>query len=81
MTCRSRWKADSLSCAASNVMPGPRTAFFLHRGIAARQFQRVFALGDGVDVARAQLSDGLLHIDLKRLEPEETVQTIRIDRK
>jgi len=32
-------------------------------------------------VARAQLSDGLLHIDLKRLEPEETVQTIRIDRK
>ncbi|SUZ31770.1 Small heat shock protein IbpB [Roseibaca ekhonensis] len=53
---------------------------FLHRGIAARQFQRVFALGDGVDVARAALSDGLLHIDLKRHEPEETVQTIRIDR-
>jgi HSP20 family molecular chaperone IbpA len=54
---------------------------FLHRGIAARQFQRVFALGDGVDVARAEMADGLLHIDLHRTEPEETVQTIRINRK
>ena len=54
---------------------------FLHRGIAARQFQRVFALGDGVDVSAAALSDGLLDIDLKRSEPEETVQTIHIDRK
>ncbi len=53
---------------------------FLHRGIAARQFQRAFALGDGVDVAGAQLADGLLHIDLRRVEPETTVQTIRIDR-
>ena len=60
---------------------GADSRVFLHRGIAARQFQRVFALGDGVDVAGAALSDGLLHIDLKRHEPEETVQTIRIDRK
>lgn len=60
---------------------GSEDRVFLHRGIAARQFQRVFALGDGVDVAKAALSDGLLHIDLKRHEPEETVQIIRIDRK
>lgn len=59
---------------------GAEDRVFLHRGIAARQFQRVFALGDGVDVANAALRDGLLHIDLKRIEPEETVQTIRIDR-
>ncbi|MCH8465081.1 MAG: Hsp20 family protein [Roseinatronobacter sp.] len=53
---------------------------FLHRGIAARQFQRAFALADGVDVAQAQLEDGLLHIDLHRKEPEDSIQTIPISR-
>ncbi|TVP70952.1 MAG: heat-shock protein Hsp20 [Rhodobacteraceae bacterium] len=53
---------------------------FLHRGIAARQFQRAFALAEGVDVASATLENGLLHIDLMRNEPEDTVQTIPITR-
>lgn len=53
---------------------------FLHRGIAARQFQRAFALADGVDVARAALQDGLLHIDLIRKDPEDTIQTVTITR-
>lgn len=53
---------------------------FLHRGIAARQFQRAFALAEGVDVTRAALENGLLHIDLTRAEPEEHVQTIPIHR-
>lgn len=53
---------------------------FLHRGIAARQFQRVFALAEGVDVTRAALFDGLLHIDLTRKDPEDTVQTVTINR-
>lgn len=53
---------------------------FLHRGIAARQFQRVFALAEGVDVTRAALQDGLLHIDLTRHEPEDSVQTVTITR-
>ncbi|MDD7971761.1 Hsp20 family protein [Roseinatronobacter alkalisoli] len=53
---------------------------FLHRGIAARQFQRVFALADGVDVAQACLENGLLHVDLSRQEQEDTVQTIAIKR-
>ncbi len=53
---------------------------FLHRGIAARQFQRAFALAEGVDVDQAQLGDGLLHIDLHRKEPEEAIQTIPIIR-
>lgn len=53
---------------------------FLHRGIAARQFQRVFALAEGVEVTRAALQDGLLHIDLTRKEPEESVQTVTITR-
>jgi len=51
---------------------------FLHRGIAARQFQRSFVLADGVDVAGARLENGLLHIDLKRAVPDTVVQTIKI---
>ena len=54
---------------------------FLHRGIAARQFQRSFVLADGVEVAGATLENGLLHIDLARAEPETIVQTIRINGK
>jgi len=52
---------------------------YLHRGIAARQFQRSFVLAEGVDVAGAALEHGLLHIDLKRSEPETIVQTIKIN--
>lgn len=51
---------------------------FLHRGIAARQFQRTFLLADGVDVSGAALANGLLHIDLTRSKPEKTVQKIDI---
>jgi HSP20 family molecular chaperone IbpA len=51
---------------------------FLHRGIAARQFQRSFVLADGVEVAGAGLENGLLHIDLKRAVPDTVVQTIKI---
>ncbi|MDC0738254.1 Hsp20 family protein [Cognatishimia sp. SS12] len=51
---------------------------FLHRGIAARQFQRSFVLADGVEVGEAQMENGLLHIDLTRARPETVVQTINI---
>jgi HSP20 family molecular chaperone IbpA len=51
---------------------------FLHRGIAARQFQRSFVLADGVDVGEAQMENGLLHIDLTRAKPETIVQTVKI---
>lgn len=53
---------------------------FLHRGIATRQFQRAFVLAEGVDVSRAKLENGLLHIDLVRSEPDEGIQTITIER-
>lgn len=53
---------------------------YLHRGIAARQFQRSFVLADGVDVTAAILENGLLHIDLERSQPETVVQTIQITR-
>lgn len=51
---------------------------FLHRGIAARAFQRSFVLADGVEVGGASMEHGLLHIDLKRAVPETVVQTIAI---
>lgn len=51
---------------------------FLHRGIAARQFQRMFVLADGVEVGEAIMENGLLHVDLARAIPEAVVQTINI---
>ncbi len=51
---------------------------FLHRGIAARQFQRAFVLAEGIEILSAALADGLLAIDLARPEPERTVRTIEI---
>jgi HSP20 family molecular chaperone IbpA len=51
---------------------------FLHRGIAARQFQRSFVLAEGIEVVGADLENGLLSIDLARREPERTVRRISI---
>lgn len=51
---------------------------FLHRGIAARQFQRMFVLADGVEVGEAIMENGLLHVDLTRARPETVVQKINI---
>lgn len=52
---------------------------FLHRGIAARQFQRAFMLADGIEVIGARLDNGLLSIDLVRPMAEPRIRTIRID--
>jgi HSP20 family molecular chaperone IbpA len=51
---------------------------FLYRGIATRQFQRTFVLADGIEVRAADLSNGLLSIDLVRVEPERLVRRIEI---
>ncbi|MGB3147847.1 MAG: Hsp20 family protein [Paracoccaceae bacterium] len=53
---------------------------YLHRGIAARAFQKSFVLAEGVEVAGASIENGLLNIDLHRQQPEAVVQTIRIER-
>ena len=52
---------------------------YLHRGIAARQFQRTFVLADGMEVLGADLRNGLLSVDLARPEPERIVKTIAIN--
>ncbi len=51
---------------------------FLHRGIAARQFQRSFVLAEGIDITGATLENGLLRIDLFRPKAEQVVRTIEI---
>jgi HSP20 family molecular chaperone IbpA len=51
---------------------------FLHRGIAARQFQRAFVLAEGMEILSASLETGLLHIDLDRPMPEPRVRRIPI---
>ena len=52
---------------------------FLHRGIAARQFQRAFMLAEGIEVTGARLDNGLLSIDLVRPVQEPRIRRIRID--
>ncbi len=52
---------------------------YLHRGIAARQFQKVFVLAEGVEVSDAVLTNGMLSINLVRLQPERTVRKISIN--
>lgn len=51
---------------------------FLHRGIAARQFQKAFILADGIEITGADLDNGLLHIDMKRIPPESAARKIEI---
>ena len=51
---------------------------YLHRGIAARGFQRTFVLADGMEVEGAVLEHGLLHVDVTRPEPESVAKRIPI---
>lgn len=56
----------------------PADRNFLHRGIAARQFQRAFVLAEGIEVSGASLENGLLSIDLERPKSTTIVRTIEI---
>ena len=56
-----------------------KTRQYVHRGIAARQFQRIFVLADGMEVMGADLKNGLLSIDLVRPQPERIVKSIAIN--
>ena len=58
--------------------PDDKARTYLHRGIAARQFQRSFVLAEGMEVKGAELKDGLLSIELARPEPERVVRRIDI---
>ena len=77
--------ADDLSVTVENnqlVIRGrqaePEDRTFLHRGIAARQFQRAFVLAEGIEVLGAELKHGLLAIELERPEPTNVIRTIPV---
>jgi len=55
-----------------------RERLYLHRGIAARQFQRSFVLAEGIEVAGAALDNGLLHIDIMRPLVEPKIRKVEI---
>lgn len=67
-----------LTVAGRREDAGKGEEAYLHRGIAARGFVRSFVLADGVEVDRALLEHGLLHIDLSRPQPERQVKQIPI---
>jgi HSP20 family molecular chaperone IbpA len=56
-----------------------KTREYLHRGIAARQFQRAFLLADGMQALSAELAQGLLSVDLVRPQPERMARKIKIE--
>jgi HSP20 family molecular chaperone IbpA len=56
-----------------------KTREYLHRGIAARQFQRAFLLADGMQALSAKLAQGLLSVDLVRPRPERMARKIKIE--
>ena len=76
---------DDLSVTLENrqlVIRGRQTddgeRIYLHRGIAARQFQRSFVLAEGIEVVEARIDNGLLHVDLVRPKVESRTRTIEI---
>ena len=73
----------SVTIEDNQLMIGGRQAedtdrVYIHRGIAARQFQRSFVLAEGIEVTGADMDNGLLHVDLKRIVPEPEVRTVPI---
>ena len=67
-----------LSADNENGLDNEQTVF-LHRGIASRQFQRSFVLAEGIEVKNASLDNGLLLIELERLQPKPEIRNIKIE--
>ena len=67
-----------LTIAGKRDDAGKAEQAFLHRGIAARGFVRNFVLADGLEVAKARLEHGLLHVDLERPDQERQIRRIPI---
>jgi molecular chaperone IbpA len=61
---------NALKISGKKAENGQGKGEYLHQGIAARAFERLFELADHVEVVGASLDNGLLHISLKRENPE-----------
>lgn len=71
---------NQLTIRGKQVEEEDEERVFIHRGIAARQFQRSFVLADGIQVQGADLNNGLLHINLERVIPESQAVKIKINK-
>ena len=71
-------KLETNQLTIRGKQPAQSERLFLHRGIAARQFQRSFMLADGLEITGANLANGLLEIDLLRPVSEPEIRTIPI---
>ena len=69
---------DNQLVICGNQDDGDDSRDFLHRGIAARQFQRNFILAEGIEILKAHLNGGLLHTNLEESPPEPQVRNIPI---
>lgn len=69
---------EGANLTITGSQPDEEDRDYLHRGIAARRFERSFVLADGMEVSAAEVENGLLQIDLKRPKPEDTVRRIKV---
>lgn len=69
---------NQLSIRGKQENDSDKERIFIHRGIAARQFQRSFILAENIEVQGAWLDNGLLNIDMIRIEPESNAKKIKI---
>ncbi len=72
-------EADKNQLTVRGKQADDESRIYLHRGIAARQFQKSFVLADGIEVCGANLDNGLLHISLERVLPESNAVKIKIN--
>lgn len=74
-------EVDNNQLTISGRQKDEEEKIFLHRGIASRQFQKSFVLADGIEIVGACLDNGLLHIDMKKVQPESKARRIEIESK
>jgi HSP20 family molecular chaperone IbpA len=73
-----RVEGKQLTIAGKREGAAPDDKAYVHRGIAGRAFSRLFVLADGLEVEGASLEHGLLHVDLARPAPSDSVKRIPI---
>jgi molecular chaperone IbpA len=63
---------DQLTIRGVKNRPNESTGHveYLHRGLAARDFEQTFTLAEYMEVVGAKVADGMLHVDIKRVIPD-----------
>lgn len=61
---------DQLTIIGKNMVTENRHVEYLHRGLAARDFEQTFTLAEYMNVTGAEVKDGLLTVSIERVIPE-----------